>query len=103
MACMNARPPYPTDVKDDECEFGIPRSASLPLDAAQRTHDSRGVFNVLRYLMKGDLPWRSLPHDFQPWYMVYLQTQRWFGAGCFEAIAHDLRVLLPFSTGRDAP
>jgi len=41
-----------------------------------------------------------LPHDLPPWAAVYQQTQRWFKAGCFEAKAHDLRMLLRRAAGR---
>ena len=39
-------------------------------------------------------PWRMLPNDVAPWWAVQQQTQRWIQAGCFEAMAHDLRLLL---------
>jgi transposase len=42
-----------------------------------------------------------MPNDLPPWPLVYQQTQRWFKSGCFEAIAHDLRVLLRLDAGRD--
>src|SRR5436190_24370390 len=29
-----------------------------------------------------------------PWSAVYQQTRRWIKAGCFEAMAHDLRAIL---------
>lgn len=102
MACMNARQPYPTDVKDDEWEFVAPYLTLLPLNAAQRVHDLREVFNALRYLVKGGLPWRLLLHDCPPRYTVYQQTRRWFRAGCFDAMAHDLRGLLRLAAGREA-
>ena len=35
-----------------------------------------------------------MPNDLPPWELVYQQTQRWLAAGCFEALVHDLRVLL---------
>jgi transposase len=35
-----------------------------------------------------------LPHDFPPWEAVYQQTRRWIAAGVFEAMVHDLRILL---------
>ena len=35
-----------------------------------------------------------MPNDLPPWPAVYQQTQRWFKAGVFEAIVHDLRMLL---------
>src|ERR1700733_7446024 len=39
-------------------------------------------------------PWRDLPNDLPPWFVVYQQVQRWIKAGCFEALAHDLRKML---------
>jgi transposase len=98
---MSTRQSYSTDVKDDEWEFIAPYLTLLPLDAGQRDHDLREVFNALRYLVKGGTPWRLLPHDFPPWHTVYQQTQRWIRAGCFEAIVHDLRTLLRLGTGRE--
>jgi hypothetical protein len=41
-----------------------------------------------------------VPHDLPPRHAVYEQSQRWFAAGCFAAIVHDLRVLLRQSAGR---
>jgi transposase len=35
-----------------------------------------------------------LPHDFPPWAIVYQQAMRWLAAVVFEAMVHDLRVLL---------
>lgn len=32
-----------------------------------------------------------LLNDLPPWSLVYQQTQRWFKAGCFEAMVPDLR------------
>jgi transposase len=63
-------------------------------DAPQRDHSLREVFNGLRWIVRSGAEWRLMPHDLPPWYTVYQQTQRWFKAGCFEAIVHDLRRLL---------
>ncbi len=41
-----------------------------------------------------------MPHEFPPWPAVYQQTQRWLRASCFEAMVHDLRVLLREYAGR---
>ena len=38
---------------------------------------------------------------YHPWYTVYQQTQRWIKAGIFEAMVHDLRVLLRVAAGRN--
>jgi transposase len=74
----------------------------LPLDAGQRQHDLREVFNALRWLVRAGAPWRMIPHDLPPWPAVYQQTQRWLAAGSFEAIVHDLRELLRLAAGRAA-
>jgi len=71
----------------------------------QRRHDLREVYNGLRWLVRTGAQWRMLPHDFPRWEAVYQQTQRWLRAGCFEAMAHDLRLLLRLAAGgwrRDA-
>jgi transposase len=41
-----------------------------------------------------------MPHDLPPWEAVYQQMRRWLAAGVFEAMVHDLRVLLRLSEGR---
>lgn len=97
---MNARKPYSSDVSDEEWEFVAPYLSLLPLDARQRDHDMREVFNGLRWLVRSGASWRLMPHDLPPWHTVYQQAQRWLKAGCFEAMAHDLRMLLRMATDR---
>lgn len=43
-----------------------------------------------------------LPNDLPPWKVVHQQTQRWIKAGCFEAMAHDLRAVLRMALERKA-
>jgi len=94
------RKPYPSDVSDEEWALVAPYLALLREDAGQRRHPLREVFNGLRYVVKTGAPWRWMPNDLPPWEMVYQQTQRWLAAGCFEALVHDLRVLLRLEKGR---
>jgi len=42
-----------------------------------------------------------MPNDVPPWPVVYQQMQRWMRAGCFEALVHDLRVVLRVGAGRE--
>src|SRR5260370_24856140 len=98
---METRKPYPSDVSEDEWAFVVPYLTLLPLEAEQRVHDLREVFNALRYLVRTGGAWRYLPNDLPPWAAVYQQTQRWIKAGAFEAIVHDLRALLRLSVGRN--
>jgi len=96
------RKSYPSDVTDDEWQFVLPYLTLMILEAPQRTHDLREVFNALRWLVRSGAPWRYLPGDFPVWQVVYQQTQRWINAQVFEAIAHDLREVVRQAGGRNA-
>jgi transposase len=85
---------YPTDVSDEEWSYCAPHLTLMKEDAPQREHSLREIFNALRWMVRAGCPWRLMPHNFPPWTAVHQQTQRWIRAGCFEAMAHDLRVLL---------
>jgi len=99
---MPDRKPYPSDVSDDEWAFVAPYLTLMDPDAPQRTHELREVFNALRWIVRAGAPWRLLPTNFPPWAAVYQQTQRWLAAGSFEAMVHDLRVVLRLAAGRNA-
>ena len=77
-----------------------PYLALVREDAPQRTHELREVFNGLRWIVRTGSAWRYMPHDLPPWEAVYQQTRRWLSAGVFEAMVHDLRILLRLSEGR---
>ena len=97
---MATRKPYPSDVSDEEWAFVAPYLALVREDAPQRNHDLREVFNGLRWIVRTGSAWRYMPHDLPPWEAVYQQTRRWLSAGVFEAMVHDLRILLRISEGR---
>ena len=96
-----SRQPYPSDVTDDEWAFVAPYLTLMTEAAPQRRHDLREVYNALRWIVRTGAPWRYLPTNFPPWPAVHQQAQRWIAAGCFEAMAHDLRALLREAAGRD--
>ena len=91
----------PTDVSDEAWAFVAPYLALRPEDAPQRDHVLREVFNALRWLARAGAPWRLLPHDLPPWWIVDQQTRRWLAAGVVEAMAHDLRLRLRDCAGRE--
>jgi transposase len=95
------RQPYPSDVTDEEWAFVAPYLLLVAADAGQRRHDPRELLNALLWVVKTGAPWRYLPHDFPRWEAVYQQARRWIAAGCFQAIAADLRALLRAAAGRD--
>ena len=85
---------YPTDVSDEEWAFLAPYLCLMKECAPQRVHSLRAVFNALRYLVRAGCPWRLLPNDLPPWQIVHQQATRWLKAGVFEAMVHDLRMIL---------
>jgi transposase len=70
-------------------------------EAPQREHPLREVFNGLRWFVRAGCPWRMMPNDLPPWYVVFQQIHRWLKAGCFEAMAHDLRAVLRMALDRN--
>ena len=85
------RSDYPSDVTDEEWAFCAPYLTLMEEGAPQRDYTLRGLFNALRYMIRAGCPWRMIPNDLPPWSTVHQQAQRWIKAGCFEAMAHDLR------------
>ena len=105
MQCKKSTEPsirkrYPSDVSDDEWGFVAPYLTLMREDAPQREHSMREVFNALRWMARAGCSWRMIPHDLPPWHAVYEQAKRWFDAGCFEALVHDLRAILRKKQGR---
>ena len=91
---MKSRKAYQTDVTDEEWEFVAPYLTLMREDAPQRTHALRDVFDAVRWMAKAACPWRLMPGDFPPWYVVEQQSKRWIKAGVFEAMVHDLRMIV---------
>lgn len=104
------RKSYPTDVSDDEWAFVAPYLTLMSETAPQRDYPLRELFNALRWIIRAGAPWRMMPNDFPRWETVYQQSQRWIKRGWqvktrfhrFEAVVHDLRVLLREAIGKKA-
>src|SRR5262245_49558366 len=71
-------------------------------DAPQRDYPMRVLFNAIRYVVKTGCQWRYLPNDLPPWTAVYQQARRWMEAGVFEAITHELRVIVRIIEDRES-
>lgn len=89
-----SRKAYPSDVSDEEWEFVAPYLTLMKEDAPQREFALRELFDALRWFVRAGCPWRMLPNDLPPWTAVQQQALRWTRAGCFEAMAHDLRAVV---------
>ena len=93
---------YPSDVSDEEWGFCVRYLTLMKESAPQREHPLREIFNGLRWFVRAGCPWRMMPNDLPPWSAIFQQTQRWIKAGCFEAMAHDLREILRLALERAA-
>jgi transposase len=91
---MANRKPYPSDITDEEWEFCMSYLTLMKEDAPQREYPLRELFNGLRWFVRAGCPWRMMPNDLAPWHTIHQQTMRWIKAGCFEAMAQDLRAML---------
>lgn len=89
-----SRNPYPSDVSDDAWAFVAPYLTLMTEDPPQRDYPLREVVNGVRWMVRTGAQWRMLPNDVPPWSAVYQQSQRWLQAGVFEALVHDLRMVL---------
>src|SRR5450432_535727 len=96
----NRKTGYQSDISDEEWAFCAPYLTLMKEDAPQREHSLRALFNAVRYMVRAGCPWRMMPNDLPPWHSVHQQAQRWMKAGCFAALAHDLRILLRLFAGR---
>jgi len=96
------RKSYPSDVSDAEWEFLVPFLTLMREDAPQRDYSLRDVFNAVRYVVKTGCHWRYLPNDLPPWTVVYQQARRWFQAGVFEDVTHELRVIVRIIEDRES-
>jgi transposase len=95
------RKAYPSDLSDEEWAFCAPYLTLMKETSPQRVHSLREIFNALRWFIRAGCPWRMVPNDLPPWQAIQQQTQRWLRAGSFEAMAHDLRVVLREANERD--
>jgi transposase len=94
------RKSYPSDISDEEWVLAAPYLTLMREDAGQRDHSLRDLLDGLRYVVRTGIPWRSMPHDLPRWDAVYGQATRWMRAGCFDALAQDLRAVLRMASER---
>jgi putative transposase len=66
-----------------------------------RTVDIREVVNAIFYLHKTGCQWRSLPHDFPSWPVVYYHFRKWRKNGVWENANHALTRQCRETAGRD--
>ena len=99
---MSVRKSYPSDVCDEEVALVAPYLVLLPEHAGQREHSLREAFNGLRYVHQDR---RALALDAKRPDALGCRLSTGTAlaaAGCFEALAEDLRTVLRQAAGRKA-
>ena len=91
---------YPSDLSDEEWAFCARYLTLMREDAPQRDYPLRADLQCFTLHGAGRLSLGMMPNDLPPWYSVQQQAQRWIRAGCFEAMAQDLRKVLRLLAGR---
>jgi putative transposase len=56
----------------------------------------------MRYVLRGGIAWRALPHDSPPWQTVYHSFRMWRLDGTWERLNDELRELVRERAGRTA-
>jgi transposase len=98
------REPYPSDLSDGQWKrlkavFPPPVNGR---SGRPRRYELREVVNALLCQARTGCSWRSLPHEFPPWGVVWEHFRRWRDNGTLELIHNALRTQDRYRSGRHA-
>lgn len=98
-----SRKAYPSDLSDAQWQrlravFPVPKNGR---SGRPRRHELREVVNALFCQARTGCSWRSLPHEFPPWAVVWDHFRRWRDNGTLEALHTALRPQDRYRAGRD--
>jgi putative transposase len=97
------RKAYDSDLTDEQWKILKPLMEDRhPLGWGRpRTVDTREVANAICYLDKTGCQWRSLPHDFPPWPVVFYYFNKWRKTGLWKKVNGVLARQCREEAGRD--
>ena len=97
------RKAYDSDLTDEQWKLLKPLMEDRhPLGWGRpRTVDTREVVNAICYLDKTGCQWRSLPHDFPPWPVVFYYFTKWRKTGLWKKANGVLARQCREEAGRD--
>ena len=96
------RQPYPSDLTDAQWAMLEPMLPAAKPGGRPRKHALRDIMDAIRYVLRGGIAWRSLPHEYPPWPTVYTYFQAWQRDGTWERLNDELRDLVRQRAGRKA-
>jgi putative transposase len=93
---------YPSDLTDAQWARLEPRLPAVRPGGRPRAHPLREVMDAMRYVLRGGIAWRALPHDYPPWQTVYHYFRMWRLDGTWERLNDELRDLVRERAGRNS-
>jgi putative transposase len=96
-----ARRRYPSDLSDAQWMRLAPMLPPAVPGGRPRTHPTRDVMDALRYVLRGGIAWRALPHEYPPWQTVYHYFRMWRQDGTWERLNDERRDLVRERAGRN--
>lgn len=99
---MINRARYPSDLTDRQwalIEHHIPAGKE---GGRPRKTDPREIVDAIFYVLRTGCSWRSLPHDFPKWQLVYAYFRQWEQNGVWQALNDGLREQVRQQAGREA-
>lgn len=93
---------YPTDLTDAEWAILAPLIPASRAGGRPPRHQRRELVDAMRYVLRGDIAWRLLPHEFPPWQTVSHYFNLWRRDGTWERANTQLREQVRLRTGRSA-
>lgn len=91
---------YPSDLTDEQWALVEPMVPVKP-GGCPAKHPRRRIVEAILYVNRTGCSWRSLPHDFPPWDIVYWYFQRFNAEGTTDWIHNALRDAVRDTAGRD--
>jgi transposase len=92
---------YPSDLTDAQWGLLEPMLPAAKPGGRPRKHALRDIMDAIRYVLRGGIAWRSLPHEYPPWPTVYTYFQAWQRDGTWERLNDELRDLVRQRSGRN--
>src|SRR5215213_9333006 len=93
---------YPSDLTDAQWRLLEPMLPVGKPGGRPRKHDLRDIMDAIRYVLRGGIAWRALPHEYPPWPTVYGYFRAWQRDGTWERRNDELRELVRQRAGRQA-
>lgn len=96
------RQPSPSDLTDGQWSLLEPMLPPVKPGGRPRKHDLRDIMEAIRYVLRGGIAWRALPHESPPWPTVSGSFRAWQRDGTWERRNDALRELVRQRAGRSA-